>query len=54
MAAAGDSMIRDYLLCDYMLVVDSWQIRDREMELVDLQMAFRLRNSYLMMSHDCS
>jgi hypothetical protein len=54
MAAAGDSMSLDYLLCDCMLAVDSLQIRDREMELVDLRMAFRLKNSCLMMSHDCS
>lgn len=54
MAAAGDSMSRDYLLCDYMLAVDSLQTRDREKELVDLRMAFRSRNFCLMMSHDCS
>lgn len=54
MAAAGDSMSPDYLLCDYMLAADSLRIRDREMELVDLRMAFHLRNSYLTMSHDCS
>lgn len=54
MAAAGDSMRLDYLLCDCMLAVDSLRIRDREMELVDLRMAFHLRNSCLMMSHDCS
>lgn len=54
MAAAGDSMSRDYLLCDYMLAVDSLHFRDIGMELADLQMAIRLKSFYLMMSHDCS
>lgn len=54
MAVAGDSMSRDYLLCDYMLAVDSLRIRDREMELADSGMAIHLRNSYSTMSHDYS
>lgn len=53
MAAAGDSMSQDYLLCYYMLVVDSLWLRDIRRELVGSKTAFHLRNFYLMMSHDC-
>lgn len=54
-AAAGDSMSRDYLWCDYMLAVDSWRTRDRGKELAaDARMACRWRKSCWMMSHDCN
>lgn len=37
-----------------MLAVDSLSSRDREKEADDLSTAYRLRNSYLTTSHDCS